>query len=93
PAVEGNRVWIVTNRCEVMCLDVNGLANGNDGPATDEAQYLAGPGKPPHKLGPTDADIIWRFDMKEELGVFPHNITNCGPLIAGDKVVVTTSNG
>jgi outer membrane protein assembly factor BamB len=93
PAVEGNRVWIVTNRCEVMCLDVNGLANGNDGPVQDEAQYLAGPGNPPHKLGSTDADIIWRFDMKEELGVFPHNITNCGPLIAGDRVVVTTSNG
>ena len=38
---------------------------------------------------PTDADIIWRFDMRDELGVFPHNITNCGPLIVGDKLVVT----
>jgi hypothetical protein len=37
--------------------------------------------------------VIWRFDMREELGVFPHNITNCGPLIIGDKIVVTTSNG
>lgn len=93
PAVEGNRVYIVTNRCEIMCLDVEGLANGNDGDYKDEAQYLAGPGKPPVELQKTDADIIWRFDMREELGVFPHNITNCGPLIAGDLVVVTTSNG
>ena len=31
PAVEGDRVYIVTSRCEVMCLDVNGMANGNDG--------------------------------------------------------------
>ena len=31
--------------------------------------------------------------MREELGVFPHNITNCGPLIFGDRVVCTTSNG
>jgi outer membrane protein assembly factor BamB len=93
PAVEGDRVWIVTNRCEVVCLDVNGQANGNDGPFKEEAQYLAGPGKPPMELGPTDGDILWRFDMRQELGVFPHNITNCGPLIAGDRVVVTTSNG
>lgn len=93
PAVEGDRVYIVTNRCEAMCLDVNGLANGNDGPFKEEGQYLAGPGKPAVQPGPADADIIWRFDMREELGVFPHNITNCGPLIAGKYVVVTTSNG
>jgi len=31
--------------------------------------------------------------MREELGVFPHNMTVCGPLICGDRVVVTTSNG
>lgn len=92
PAVDGDRVYVVTNRCEAMCMDVNGLANGNQG-VQDEAQYLTDKGQPPHKLGPTDVDIIWRFDMKEELGVFPHNITNCGPLIFGDKVVVTTSNG
>jgi outer membrane protein assembly factor BamB len=92
PAVDGNRVYIVTNRCEAMCLDVNGLADGNQG-VQDEAKYLTDKGAPAHTLGATDADIIWRFDMKEELGVFPHNITNCGPLIFGDKMVVTTSNG
>ncbi len=93
PAVDGDRVYVVTNRCEVICLDVNGQANGNDGPFTDEAKYLTDKGKPPHKLGPKDGDVIWRFDMREELGIFPHNITNCAPLIIGDKVVVTTSNG
>ena len=93
PAVEGDRVYIVTNRCEVMCLDVNGLANGNDGAFKDEGQYIAGPGKPAVTPGPKDGDILWRFDMRQELGVFPHNITNCAPLIIGDKIVVTTSNG
>lgn len=92
-AIEGNRVYVVTNRCEVLCLDTEGMANGNDGPYKEEGQYLAGPGKPPLTAGPQDADIIWRFDMREELGIFPHNITTCGPLIAGDKIVVTTSNG
>jgi outer membrane protein assembly factor BamB len=93
PAVENNRVYVVTNRCEVLCLDTEGMANGNDGPFKDEGQYLAGPGMPAVTPGPTDADIIWRFDMREELGIFPHNITTCGPLIFGDRIVVTTSNG
>jgi outer membrane protein assembly factor BamB len=93
PAVEGDRVYIVTNRCEVMCLDVNGMKNGNDGAFKEEGQYLADKGKPAVTPGPQDGDVLWRFDMREELGVFPHNITNCGPLILGDKIVVTTSNG
>ena len=39
PAVEGNRMWLVTNRGEVVCLDTEGMANGNDGPYKDEAKY------------------------------------------------------
>ncbi len=93
PTIEGNRVYIVTNRGEVMALDTEGMANGNDGPYKEEGQYLAGPGKPAVTTGAGDADIIWRFDMREELGVFPHNITSCSVLIVGDKVVATTSNG
>lgn len=92
PAVDGDKVYIVTNRCEVMCLDVNGLANGNQGDQ-DEGKYLTDKGQMPYTAGAKDADILWRFSMREELGVFPHNITNCGPLIVGDTVTVTTSNG
>ncbi len=93
PTVEGDRVYIVTSRCEVMCLDVNGMANGNDGPFKDEAQYVAGPGKPPAKIGPKDADIIWKYDMMDELGVFPHNASNCSLLIVDDLIYACTSNG
>ncbi len=93
PTVEGNRVYVVTSRCEVMCLDVDGLANGNDGPFKDEGQYVVGPGKPKATLGPKDADIIWKYDMMDELGVFPHNASNCSILIVGDMLYVCTSNG
>ncbi len=93
PTVEGDRVYLVTSRCEVICLDVNGLANGNDGPFTDESQYVAGPGKPKAEIGPKDADIIWRYDMMDELGVFPHNASNCSVVIVGDTVYTCTSNG
>jgi hypothetical protein len=93
PCVEGNRVYIVTSRCEVMCLDTEGMANGNQGPFMDEAQYVAGPGNPPAKIGPRDADIIWKYDMMDELGVFPHNASNCSLLIVGDLIYACTTNG
>lgn len=94
PTVEGDRVYIVTSRCEVMCLDVNGQANGNDGPYKDEAKYFVlDTGLPPAKVGAKDADIIWRYDMMDELGVFPHNASNSSPLIVDDLVYVCTSNG
>lgn len=93
PCVEGDRVYVVTSRCEVLCLDLNGQSNGNQGPFMDEAQYVVGPGKPKAKIGPKDADIIWRYDMMDELGVFPHNASNCSVLVVGDMVYVCTSNG
>ena len=48
--VEGERVYIVSNRGEVMCLDARGLVNGNDGPFHDEAAHMTPPtnsGAPP----------------------------------------------
>jgi outer membrane protein assembly factor BamB len=93
PAVEGNRVYIVTSRCEVMCLTTDGLARENVGPFTEEGQYIVGPGKPKVTPGPADADIVWCYDMMDELGVFPHNAANCSILIIGDTLYVCTSNG
>ena len=92
-AVDGDRVFVVTNLCEVVCLDAKGMADGNDGPYKDEASYLAGNGKPPIEPGHIDGDIIWRYDMRDELGIFPHNVTSSSPLVVGDCVYVTTSNG
>jgi outer membrane protein assembly factor BamB len=57
PTVDGDRVYLVTNRGEVLCLDVQGQANGNDGPFQDEGQYMVGPGDLPTKPG--------RFDKKD----------------------------
>ena len=90
--IEGDRAYVVTNRCEIVCIDMAGLANGNQG-VQDESKYYAEPGKPEVKLGDTDADVIWRYDMRGELGVFPHNIASSSVLIHGDTVIATTSNG
>lgn len=94
PTVDGDHVYLVTNRCDVLCLDVHGQADGkNRGPFTAEAQYTAGPGKPPIAQGSTDADIVWQYDMRDELGAFPRNQASSSVLVVGDKLFVTTSNG
>ncbi len=92
PTIDGDRVYLVTNRCEVLCLDINGMANGNDGPFKEEGQYMAGPGAAPMEPGATDADILWRFDLRDELGVFPYNMTSSSVLVVGERLYVTTSN-
>ena len=94
PTVDGDRVYVMSNRCEVVCLDANGLANGNQG-FQDEEKYInsVAEGKTNVKLSNLDADILWYYDMREELGVFPHNATSSAPLVVGDHVFVNTSNG
>jgi len=93
PTLDGDRVYFITNRCEVICLDVHGMANGNDGPFTDEAAYAAGPGKPPIQMDSGDADIVWVFDMAGQLEAFPHNVASSSVLVVGDRVYANTSNG
>ena len=83
PLVEGDRVYYVSNRAELMCVDLRGFADKeNDGPVTDEK--AAGDGQ---------ADVVWRLDMMEEVGTFPHNLANSSPVSYGDLVFVSTSNG
>jgi outer membrane protein assembly factor BamB len=82
PLVEGDRLYFVSNRGELICLDTEGFAdNENDGPFTGEPE------------GPKHADLIWKFDMMEEVGAFPHNLANSSPVSYGDLVYVSTSNG
>jgi outer membrane protein assembly factor BamB len=92
PTVEGDRAYVVSNRGEVMCLDVHGMANGNQGFA-DEGRLMADEGQPPIEPGPKDADIVWLFDMPARLSVTPHNGSNCSVLVRGDLLYVCTSQG
>jgi outer membrane protein assembly factor BamB len=83
PLVEGDRVYYVSNRCELVALDTQGFRDGeNDGPFTGE------------KLtSPADADVVWKFDMMEQVGAYPHNLANSSPVSFGDLIFVSTSNG
>ena len=92
PAIVGDKVYVVTNRCETVCLDINGMANGNQG-YQDEAKYMTEKGKPAPAVESTDADILWVYDMRDELGIFPHNVTSSSPIVVDGIVYVATSNG
>lgn len=91
--VEGKRAYVVSNRGEVLCLDVEGQANGNDGPFTREAQYMSGKEKPDFSLRATDGDIIWLYDMIKELPCWPQDASSSAVLIYDNYLYVGTSNG
>lgn len=167
PMVEGDRLWFVTNRGEVRCLDVEGFYDGeDDGPVKDEsarvtdvalssdagkaamaglaegnlsdslAEALKEAGEEVSgevkvetvnegsawkatgnfagvdrtfeikKAGPNlsvfkklgvndkrDADVIWIFNMMNELGTSQHNMCSCSVTSYGDYLFVNTSNG
>ena len=93
PAIVGRRAYVVSSACEIVCLDVDGLANGNDGPFQDEGRYMVGPGKPPVALQTGDADILWVCDLVDELGVCPHDVASCSVLVDGPFVYSVTGNG
>ena len=83
PYIEGDRLYYISNRAEVVCVDTEGFMDGeNDGPFTEETD-----------TSEIDGDIIWKYDMIEELEVFPHNLATCSPIGAGDLLFVETSNG
>ena len=84
PCVEKDRMWIVTNRAELMCLDTNGFYDDeNDGPVTDES-----------RAEQKDADIVWSLDMiKSPFNVFPHNLAISSPVVYEDYIYINTSNG
>ncbi len=68
PLVEGDRLYYVSNRCEIRCLDIHGDGNKH-------------------------SKLNWKFDMMEEVGSQPHNMSNSSPVSYGDLIFVSTANG
>jgi outer membrane protein assembly factor BamB len=68
PLVEGERLYYVTNRCTIVCLN-------------------------PKKYQDNKPEILWTYDMMEEVGSQPHNMSNSSPVSFGDLIYVSTSNG
>jgi hypothetical protein len=83
PAVDGERLWFVTSRGEVRCLDTEGfLDDENDGSFTAEPNE-----------NKDEADVLWVFDMMSKLKVSQHNMCSCSVALVGDILLINTSNG
>jgi outer membrane protein assembly factor BamB len=83
PLIENGIAYFVSNRGQVVAVDVDGFHDkSNDGQIKDE------------KLtGTHDPDFVWMFDLMEEVGSFPHNLSNSSPVGFQNLIFVSTSNG
>ncbi len=80
---DGERVWYLNNRCEVVCLDIHGFRDQeNDGPFKEEPTSRD-----------IDADVIWKVSLIDRFDVFPHNISHCNVVVDNHRVYVKTCNG
>jgi outer membrane protein assembly factor BamB len=91
--VEGDRVYTVSNRGEVLCLDPQGLANGNQGRFKDELSHQTPKGTNQVALTSRDGDIIWAFDMRAKAGIWSHDGAHSSILIHGDYLYLNTGTG
>lgn len=88
PSLDGKRVYYLSNRGELVCLDSNGFLDGkNDGPFSGEERQAS-----------IDADVIWKLDLVGELGVERRDAHDVGtpissPLVVGDVVYCLTQHG
>ncbi|UCD28507.1 MAG: PQQ-binding-like beta-propeller repeat protein, partial [Planctomycetota bacterium] len=83
PCIVGDRVYYVSNRCELICADTEGFHDKeNDGPLKDE-----------NLRDKNNADFIWRLDMLKELGVVPLYASASAPMAVGNLLFVVTGNG
>jgi outer membrane protein assembly factor BamB len=83
PLIENGVAYFTSNRGTVVAADLQGFHDKeNDGPFKDE------------KLtGLHDMDVVWSFDMIEEVGSFPHNLANSSPVSFQNLIFVSTGNG
>lgn len=83
PYIQDDRIYYVSNRAEVACIDLEGFKDGeNDGPVKDEKV-----------TGDKAGDVVWLYDMMAEVDAFPHNLATSSPLIVGDLIFASTGNG
>lgn len=83
PRVQGERLWVVSNRGEILCLDTQGFRDGeNDGVYQRELLEAE-----------DEADVVWSLDMMREFGVQQHNMASCSITGADGVLFVSTSNG
>lgn len=83
PLVVDGVAYYMSNRAELIAVDLQGFHDDeNDGPFKEETLTTK-----------ADPDFLWKFDMMEEVGVFPHNLANSSPVAHENLIFVNTGNG
>jgi len=92
PTLADHRLYVVTNRDEMLCLDPAGKAHGAE---PDVARLIAGSEQPPMTTDSNAVGIAWRFDMimEKDVNSWPQDAADCSVLVHGEHVFVCPSNG
>ncbi len=102
PVIEGDRGYFMDVAGNLVCIDLNGQANGNDGPFTDELAWMSnvdqigfkGPvttDEPLTEMKPSYGDVIWVCDIAGQTSVTMEDAASCTPLLTGDYIWVGTN--
>jgi len=83
--VEDGRVYLVSNRGEVLCLEARPLSGKPEG-----RNPKAETNQPPSLLEP---HVIWRFDLTSGAGIWSHDAAHSSILIHGDDLYLNTGTG
>ena len=86
--VDGEHAYVVTNRCEVLCMNVQGTV-----PAESQRRGGIPLDSGPARIDPADADVVWRYDILKEQHIWPHDAAASSILVHGDLLYVSTCNG
>jgi outer membrane protein assembly factor BamB len=97
PVVRDDRIYLLATT-ELFCLDLDGLADGNDGMQTElELLRATIEGKPVEGMEsvcdlPEDyADVIWHNSLRP-FALSYQDATSCMPLLLGDQLWISTSH-
>jgi len=108
-AMDDTRAYVVTSRCHLVCLDLDPLGENAPIYAKEaeylaqplSERFSVGPNgpqvalkpRPPVKLTPQDANMVWVYDMMTQAGSWPHDANSSSVLLVGDVVYAGTGNG
>ncbi len=96
PLVIGDRVYVHAVN-HVYCLDLEGMANGNQGITNELELMTRSPFRPVEgKPRPTEApewaaDVIWHFSFND-MKVRPQDAISCTPLVTNGQVWISTAH-
>jgi len=92
PTLADGRLYVVTNRDEMLCLDPDGQLHSAE---PDVVHVVAGSEQAPITSDSVAVGIVWRYDMiaEDHVAAWPQDAADCSVLVHGEHVFVCPCNG